>query len=179
VKLGAANLPRKANSATVRLSTVASFTWLICHPPRNNSCLNRRTAANRKVTGWGALRFISSPREGFQASCPLSLTGLTAQCLLLDDCDAWTLNASLTTLSSSRKCSKRRILGHSAQATYRLRIAGTMKSWPAALGFGCGSSTGFAADLTLKPGFGFRASTAIPLETHGRPTGFGRQIRVR
>jgi hypothetical protein len=28
---------------------------------------------------------------------------------LLDDCDAWTLNASLTTSSSYRKCSKRRI----------------------------------------------------------------------
>jgi hypothetical protein len=33
---------------------------------------------------------------------------LTAPCFLLDDCDAWTLNASLTTSSSYRKCSKRR-----------------------------------------------------------------------
>ena len=48
-------------------------------------------------------------------------------CLLLDDYDAWTLNASLTTLSSYRKCSKRWILGHSAQATSLQRIEGMIR----------------------------------------------------
>ena len=38
--------------------------------------------------------------------------GLTALRLLLDDYDAWTLNASLPILSSYRRCSKRRISGH-------------------------------------------------------------------
>src|SRR5437879_13179204 len=62
---------------------------------------------------------MRSQSEGFQAS---SRFRLTAPRLLLDDCDAWTLNASLRRLSSYRKCSKRRILGHSAQATSLLRI---------------------------------------------------------
>jgi len=82
--------------------------------------------------------------------------------LLLDDCDAWTLNASLTRLSSYRKCSKRRILGRSAQATSRLRIEGMTKCSPTALGFDFGSGMGFAADLNLKASFGFRASDAFP-----------------
>ena len=81
--------------------------------------------------------------------------------LLLDDCDAWTLNASLTRLSSYRKCSKRRILGHSAQATSLLPIEGTTKCSRIARGFGCGSSTGFAAEVKPKAGFGFRARAAF------------------
>jgi hypothetical protein len=73
----------------------------------------------------------------------------------------WTLNASLTRFSSYRKCSKRRILGHSAQATSVLRIAGTTKCSRIALGFGCGSSTGFAAEVKPEAGLGFRASAAF------------------
>jgi len=60
------------------------------------------------------------------------------------------LNASLTTSSSYRRCSKRRILDHSAQATSRLQIEGTMKHSLTALGSGCGSTTESAADLRLR-----------------------------
>src|SRR5579864_5437588 len=63
--------------------------------------------------------------------------------------DAWTLSASLTRSSSFRKCSKRRILGHSAQATSLLRIEGTTKCSRTALGFEFGSGTEFVVDLTL------------------------------
>ena len=42
-------------------------------------------------------------------------------------CDKWTLNALLTTSSSYRKCSKRRTLDHSAQATSLLQIEGTTR----------------------------------------------------
>ena len=70
--------------------------------------------------------------------------------LLLDDCDAWTLNASLATSSSYRKCSKRRILGHSAQATSLLRIEGTMRCSPRARGFAFGNAMASVADLSLR-----------------------------
>ena len=62
-------------------------------------------------------------------------------------CVAWTLNASLTKLSSYRKCSKRRILGHSAQATSLLPIEGTTKCSRRALGSAYGSILASAADL--------------------------------
>ena len=94
----------------------------------------------------------------FQASCRSSLT---ASRLLLDDCDAWTLNASLTRLNSYRKCSKRRILGHSAQATSRLRIDGMTKCSRIARGFGSGSGTEFAAEVKPKAGLGFKANAAF------------------
>jgi hypothetical protein len=48
-----------------------------------------------------------------------------------------------------RKCSKRRILGHSAQATSLLPIAGTMKCSHIARGFSSGGSMGSVADLSL------------------------------
>ena len=94
------------------------------------------------VTGWVALPPIRSQSEGFHASCRFELT---VPRLLLDDCEAWTLNASLTRLSSYRKCSKRRILGHSAQATSLLPIEGTMKCSRRARGSVFGNSSGFAA----------------------------------
>jgi len=72
--------------------------------------------------------------------------GSFAVYLVIDDCDAWTLNASLTRLSSYRKCSKRRILGHSAQATSRLPIEGTTKCSRTALGLGFGSDTESVAE---------------------------------
>src|ERR1700693_6154109 len=56
--------------------------------------------------------------------------------------DVERLNASLTRSSSYRKCSKRRILGHSAQATSLLPIEGTTKCSRKALGFGFGSGMG-------------------------------------
>jgi hypothetical protein len=49
---------------------------------------------------------------------------LTTAMLMSDIGTEWTLNASLTRLSSYRKCSKRRILGHSAQATSLLANRG-------------------------------------------------------
>ncbi len=99
------------------------------------------------VIGWEALWFILSQTEGFQASCRFRLT---APCLLLDDCDAWTLNASLTRLSTYRRCSKRRILGHSAQATSLLPIAGTTKSSHIALGFSFGRGMVSVAEPSLQ-----------------------------
>jgi len=78
---------------------------------------------------------------------PCRLTNAT----LMSDIEMeWTLNASLTTSSSYRKCSKRRILGHSAQATSLLPIEGTTKCSRTALGFGSGSVMGFAADLRIR-----------------------------
>jgi hypothetical protein len=59
---------------------------------------------------------------------------------------AWTLNASLTTSSSYRKCSKRRILDHSARATSRLQIEGMTKCWLIVRGSGCGSILASAAE---------------------------------
>jgi len=47
--------------------------------------------------------------------------------ILLDIETEWTLNALLTTSSSYRKCSKRRTLDHSAQATSLLQIEGTTR----------------------------------------------------
>jgi hypothetical protein len=78
----------------------------------------------------------------------MSALRLTIAMLTLDIGTEPTLNASLTRLSSYRKCSKRRILGHSAQATSLLPIGGTTKCSRIALGLGFGSSTGFAADLS-------------------------------
>src|SRR5438477_1895557 len=90
---------------------------------------------------------MRSQSEGFQAS---SRFRLTAPRLLLDDCDAWTLNASLTRLSSYRKCSKRRILDHSAQATSLLLIEGTMKCWHIARGLGFGNDMASVAAPSLR-----------------------------
>src|SRR5271166_4385425 len=92
--------------------------------------------------GWEALRLFVTKR-GFQASCGFRLT---APRLLLDDWDAWTLNASLGRLSSYRRCSKRRILGHSAQATSLLPIAGTTKCSHIVRGFSFGSGMASAAE---------------------------------
>jgi len=77
--------------------------------------------------------------------------GLTIATLMLDIGTEWTLNASLTRLSSYRKCSKRRILDHSAQATFLLPIEDTTRCSRTAHGFGFGRTLGFAADLSLKP----------------------------
>ena len=56
--------------------------------------------------------------------------------------------------------SQRRISGLSAQATSRLPIKGTTKCSRIARGFGCGSISGFAAEVKPKAGFGFGASAA-------------------
>src|ERR1700730_1992890 len=84
-----------------------------------------------------------------QLESPSCRFRLTSARLFLDDCDAWTLNASSTRLSSYRKCSKRLILGHSAQATSLLPIEGMTKCLRTAHGFDSGSDTGSVADLSL------------------------------
>ncbi len=66
--------------------------------------------------------------------------------LAIDDWDAWTLNASLTRLSSYRKCSKCRILDHSARATSPLQIEGTTKCSHTARGSGCGNDMASVAE---------------------------------
>jgi hypothetical protein len=71
---------------------------------------------------------------------------LTIAMLMLDIEMAWTLNASLTRLGSYRKCSKRRISGHSAQATSGLRIEGTMKCSRIVRGSGFGSGMASVAE---------------------------------
>jgi hypothetical protein len=87
---------------------------------------------------------------------------LTHSHFILDDCDAWT-NASLTRSSSYWKCSKRRILGHSAQATSLRRIEGTTRCSLLALGSASGSTSAFAAEVNPKAGFGFRPRAASPV----------------
>ena len=88
---------------------------------------------------------------------------LTIAMLMLDSETEWTWNASLTRSSSYRKCSKRRILGHSAQATSLRRIEDTTKCSRIARGSEFGSNMGFAAVVKPKAGFGFRASAAFPV----------------
>src|SRR5580704_939411 len=86
---------------------------------------------------------------------------LTHSHFIMDDCDAWTLNASLTRFSSYRKCSKRRISGHSAQATSLPPTEGTTKPSRRAHGFSSGSVTACAAELKPKARLGFKASAAF------------------
>ena len=74
---------------------------------------------------------------------PLRLTNAPP---MLDIEMEWTLNASLMRLSSYRKCSKRRILGHSAQATSLLPIEGMTKCSRIALGSGFGNVMASAAE---------------------------------
>src|SRR5690348_13648292 len=74
---------------------------------------------------------------------------LTVAVLMLDIVTEWTLNASLTTSSSYRKCSNRRTLDHSAQATSLLQIEGTTRCSRTALGLSCGSILAYVADLSL------------------------------
>ena len=92
--------------------------------------------------------------------------GLTAQRLFLDDCDAWTSNASLTILNSCRKCSKRQTLGHSAQATSWLQIEGMMRRWRTAHGFAYGSGMASVAEVSPHQ-FDYRKRGA-KLPPHGR-----------
>src|ERR1700730_17880941 len=108
---------------------------------------------------WGS---ISWGRIARSRSLEIPLR-LTIAVLMLDIETEWMLNALLTTSSSYRKCSKRRTLDHSAQATSLLRIAGTTKCSRIARGFGSGSISGFAAEVKPKAGFGFRASAAFPV----------------
>jgi hypothetical protein len=87
----------------------------------------------------------------------LGVSERNGECHSVDDChahvrycDGWTLNAPLTRSSSYRKCLKRRILGHSAQATSLLPIAGTTKCSRIARGFSFGDGMGFAAEARVQ-----------------------------
>jgi hypothetical protein len=69
---------------------------------------------------------VGSSRASTRIFCPyLSPFHLTVTVLVVDIGTEWTLNASLTILSSYRKCSKRRMLSRSEQATSLLPIGGT------------------------------------------------------
>ena len=87
---------------------------------------------------------------------------LTIATLMSDSGTKWMLNASLTTSNSYRKCSKRRILGHSAQATSPLPTAGTMKCFRIARGSDSGSILASVAEAKAKVSLGFRARDASP-----------------
>src|SRR5580692_10913422 len=78
---------------------------------------------------------------------PLRLTIAT---LMSDIETEWTLNASLTRFSSYRKCSKRWISDHSAQATSLMPIEGTTKCSRIARGSGFGNGMVSVADLRLQ-----------------------------
>src|SRR6201993_4179246 len=89
------------------------------------------------------MRNSTTSRDGLNVQDSRYAAGLASRLtvagLMLDIETEWTLNASLTTSSSYRKCSKRRILGHSAQVTSLLPIDGTTKCSRIARGFGFGS----------------------------------------
>ena len=74
---------------------------------------------------------------------------LTVAVLMLDIETEWTLNASLTTSSSCRKCSKRRTFDRSAQVTSPPPIEDMTRCSPIALGSGCGGILASAADPSL------------------------------
>jgi len=58
---------------------------------------------------------------------------------------------------------KRRILGHSAQATSLLRIEDMTKCSRIARGFAFGSTSAFAAEVNPKAGFGLRSNGTFSL----------------
>jgi hypothetical protein len=84
------------------------------------------------------------------ADTSLMPSRLTVAVRILDIEKEWTLNALLTTSSSYRKCSKRRTLDHSVQATSLLQIEGTIRCSRRARGFGCGSVMASVAALSLQ-----------------------------
>ena len=97
--------------------------------------------------------YSPSPRNLFWISflwhrCTLGLVGLVSP--FSYTVGEWTLNASLTTSGSYRKCSKRRTLDHSAQATSLLQIEGTMRCSRRAHGLNSGNIMASAADLNLR-----------------------------
>ena len=64
------------------------------------------------------------------------------------------------------------------QATSRLPTEGTMKCSRIAHGFGCGSTSGFVAEVKPKAGLGFRASAAFLSSAYIRKS-FRIPIRMR
>src|SRR5208282_5864149 len=80
--------------------------------------------------------------------CTLRLVGLLSP--FSYTVGEWMLNALLTTSSSYRKCSKRRTLDHSAQATSLLQIEGTTRRSLIARGFGSGNAMASVAEPSLQ-----------------------------
>jgi hypothetical protein len=138
--------PKLAHLDGLNLSRSWMLEGIATGLPKNDNRLPSEASITRAVIGWEALPSTWSRSEGFQARCRLRLT---APRLLLDDCDPWTLNASLTRLSNYRKYSKRRILGHLPQATSLLPIEDTTKGSHIARGLSFGGGTASAADLSL------------------------------
>ena len=93
---------------------------------------------------------VERSRGGDPDSAPRDRFRLTIAVLMLDIETEWTLNALLTTSSSYRKCSKRRTLDHSAQATSLMQIEGMTKCSLTARGFGCGSGMVSVAEPSLR-----------------------------
>jgi hypothetical protein len=158
---------------------IVLFVWLFpkkdiaSRPAIRTVCLEALWAYSAHVTWYSVLvgkssgRWLRALAHGTAMHESLkkdqSRFRLTHSHFILDDCEAWTLNASLTRSSSYWKCSKRRILGHSAQATSLRRIEGTTRCSLIALGSAFGSTSAFAAEVNPKAGFGFRPRAASPV----------------
>jgi hypothetical protein len=74
--------------------------------------------------------------------------GLTIATLMLDIEREWTPSRSLPKSSALSASSQCRMPDRWARATSRLRIEDMTKCWLIAHGFGCGSSTAFAAEVS-------------------------------
>jgi hypothetical protein len=156
-------IPTKIGRAALRSSLVATaeifwsdsarVQWYASARPANERChphlVLRESRYQQWMSGNADSRWVQdgSHRQDMRMS-----PRLTNATLMSDIETEWTSNASLTRLSSYRKCSKRRILGHSAQATSLLRIAGTTKCSRRALGSGFGSGMASAAEVKPKAG---------------------------
>jgi hypothetical protein len=124
----AATIPKVSFTENVPQNSYAQ-SW--CRP-----CLNEKVKTQVRFQLDFAALVVHGPDAGplWQPLCYATIA-LRHQCsfrlthsgFVLDDGKGWTLNASLTTLSSYRKCSKRRTLDHSAQATSRPQIEGTTR----------------------------------------------------
>src|ERR1035438_8000448 len=82
---------------------------------------------------------------------------------MLDIETQWTPSRLLSTSSALSASSRTLTPDRLARATSWLRIEDTTKCSRIARGFAFGSSTEFAADMKLTPGYGFRASAAFPV----------------
>src|ERR1700678_360954 len=99
------------NRSAILIGAVPNREWLFGRVPHRNQII--------RYGGVSSVRKAIIPHRSKSLEVTLRLTISTR---MLDIETAWTLNLLLTKLSSCRKCSKRRRLGHSAQATLRPRI---------------------------------------------------------
>jgi hypothetical protein len=107
---------------------------------------------------WWFHGFVIFPHEvyhqGFEnqptSGGPSKPFWLTAIPPMLDIETGWTLNARSTTSSSWRKCSRRRIFGHSTPATSLRPIDDTTRCWRKVRGLSFGSGMVSVAALRLQ-----------------------------